>query len=284
MAEKLPSSNLIVLVTGCSSGIGKAICDLMGASGARVYGGSRSRCTPSAWTYVRMDVTDEDSVRTAVQEVMGREGRINALVSCAGVSLAGPIEETTIDEAKWQFETNFYGTVRLLRAVLPIMRAQASGKIIVIGSIGGLIGLPHLGYYSASKFALDGLVEALRAEVAPFGIDANILHPGSHHTAMAANEVFSGATSERSPYYAAFRQTRDQRNAIESKAPSPDVVARKVRSLLSQRALPVRALVGAPMEKAGVYAKSALPSGLFEKMFRLSHSASGGQVKKTGNA
>jgi NAD(P)-dependent dehydrogenase (short-subunit alcohol dehydrogenase family) len=184
-------SAVVVLVTGSSSGIGKAICDQLGGSGARVYGGSRLACTPRNWTSLNIDVTDDAAVQAAVGTVMGREGRIDALVSCAGVSLAGPIEDTSIEEAKWQFETNFYGTVRLIRAVLPGMRKQASGKIIVIGSIGGLIGLPYLGYYSAAKFALDGLVEALRTEIAPFGIQACVLHPGAFRTAMDANEVFA---------------------------------------------------------------------------------------------
>src|SRR5262249_11395805 len=130
-------SAVVVLVTGSSSGIGRAICDRLGGSGARVYGGSRSACTPDSWNYLNLDVTDDASVQAAVEEVISREGRIDALVNCAGVSLAGPIEDTTIEEAKWQFETNFFGTVRLIRAVLPGMRRQASGKIIVIGSIGG---------------------------------------------------------------------------------------------------------------------------------------------------
>jgi NAD(P)-dependent dehydrogenase (short-subunit alcohol dehydrogenase family) len=255
---------MVVLVTGSSSGIGKAICDQLGGSGASVYGGSRSICVPESWNYLKVDVTDDASVQTAVGTVMGREGRIDALVSCAGVSLAGPIEDTTIDEAKWQFETNFYGTVRLICAVLPEMRKQASGKIIVIGSIGGLIGLPYLGYYSAAKFALDGLVEALRTEIAPFGIQASILHPGAFRTALDANEVF--ASNSNSAYYETFRKTCALRAAMDK--PLPTAIARKVQKMLSSRSLPVRVILGSPLEKLGVLGKSFLPSRTFEYVFR----------------
>jgi short-subunit dehydrogenase len=180
--------------------------------------------------------------------------------------LAGPIEDTSIEEAKWQFETNFYGTVRLIRAVLPGMRKQASGKIIVIGSIGGLIGLPYLGYYSAAKFALDGLVEALRTEIAPFGIQASVLHPGAIRTAMDANEVFASNANRLSAYHETFRKTCTLRATRDK--PLPTVVARKVQSLLSKRSLPVRVIVGSPLEKLGVLGKTVLPSRTFEYVFR----------------
>jgi NAD(P)-dependent dehydrogenase (short-subunit alcohol dehydrogenase family) len=257
---------MVVLVTGSSSGIGRAICDQLGTGGARVYGASRSACTRESWNYLNVDVTDDASVQTAVDKVMGREGRIDALVNCAGVSLAGPIEDTSIEEAKWQFETNFYGTVRLIRAVLPAMRKQASGKIIVIGSIGGLIGLPYLGYYSAAKFALDGLVEALRTEIAPFGIQACVLHPGAFRTAMDANEVFASNSNSLSAYYETFRKTCALRAAMDK--PLPTAIARKVQKMLSSRSLPVRVIVGSPPEKLGVLGKTLLPSPTFEYFFR----------------
>jgi NAD(P)-dependent dehydrogenase (short-subunit alcohol dehydrogenase family) len=186
------SSTEVVLVTGCSSGIGRAICNLLAASGTTVYGGSRTTCSPSQWTHLPLDITEQDSVDAAVAEVLRRESRLDALVACACMGLAASLEDTDDDEAKRQFDTNFFGTARTIRAVLPAMRKQSSGKIVVIGSIGGLIGLPFVAYYSASKFALDGLVEALRGEVAPFGVQARYLLAGLATIGVLANSALDG--------------------------------------------------------------------------------------------
>jgi NAD(P)-dependent dehydrogenase (short-subunit alcohol dehydrogenase family) len=258
----------VVLVTGCSSGIGGMVCDRLARRGTSVYGASRSLCAPEQWTYLRLDVTDATSVRGVVEEVLRREGRIDALVNCAGVGLAGALEDTADDEAMRHFDTNFFGTTRMLRAVLPAMRRQARGRIIVIGSIGGLIGLPYVGYYSAAKFALDGLVEALRNEVAPFGIQATIVHPGDLDTAFTANRVVARQSRSASAYADAFRDTLAFYAAQEKNAPKPDAVARLIERLLRRRALPGRVVVGSPLERLGVLGKSILPGRSFQYLFR----------------
>ena len=267
-ADKRPD---VVLVTGSSSGIGRACCDRLADGGRRVYGASRKAGEAAPWTYVAMDVTDDASVERAVAEVMRREGRIDALVHCSGVSLAGSFEDTTIEEAKRQFETNFFGAIRVMRAVLPIMRKQGRGKILVIGSIGGLIGLPYIGYYSASKFALDGLVEALRMEVAPFGIEATVVHPGDFNTAISANQVLCSRSGVDSPYHAVCHRTIEIYDAAVRRARPADVVARRIERLLARRRLPVRSVLGTPSEVLGVWLKSALPSRGFEYLFRKSY-------------
>jgi NAD(P)-dependent dehydrogenase (short-subunit alcohol dehydrogenase family) len=218
-----------------------------------------------------MDVTDEASVERAVAEVMGREGRIDALVHCSGVSLAGSFEDTTVEEAQRQLDTNFFGAVRVMRAVLPVMRKQRAGKILVIGSIGGLIGLPYIGYYSASKFALDGLVEALRMEVMPFGIEATVVHPGDFNTQISANQVLCGNAGAQSAYDAICRRTIEIYDTAVRRARPADVVARRVERLLGRRRLPVRSVLGTPSEVMGVWLKSTLPSRSFEYLFRKSY-------------
>jgi len=265
------SSAEVMVVTGGSSGIGRAICERLAATGAHIYAASRTACTCAGCTHLTMDVTDDASVQGAIGEIVRREGRIDALVSCAGMSLTGPIEDTTIEEAQRQLDVNFFGTVRVIRAVLPAMRRQRSGKIVVVGSIGGLIGLPYLGHYSASKFALDGLIEALRAEIAPFGIEATILHPGEFKTSLAARRVTSANAGAQSAYHGPFEHARAFYGAVEAKAPPPLAVARKVQSLLARRRLPTRALVGSPLEVLGVWAKGLLPPGGFEALFRLAY-------------
>ena len=251
------SSAGVVLVTGCSSGIGKAICDQLAASGTTVYGGSRTPCTSSKWTHLLLDVTEQSSVDAAVAEVLRRESRLDGLVACAGVGLAGSLEDTEDD-----------GTARMIRAVLPAMRKQSSGNVVVIGSIGGLIGLPFVPYYSASKFALDGLVEALRGEVAPLGIQATIVHPGDLNTAFTANRIFGRNVGTTSAYRERFQDTLQFYAAQESNAASPQALARKVEKLLSKRSLPARVILGTPLEKLGVSGKRYLPGRSFEYLLR----------------
>jgi NAD(P)-dependent dehydrogenase (short-subunit alcohol dehydrogenase family) len=262
------SSAAVVLVTGCSSGIGKAICDQLAAAGTTVYGGSRTPCTSSKWTHLPLDVTEQSSVNAAVAEVLRRESRLDGLVACAGVGLAGSLEDTEDDEAKRHFETNFFGTARMIRAVLPAMRKQSSGNIVVIGSIGGLIGLPFVPYYSASKFALDGLVEALRGEVAPFGIQATIVHPGDLNTPFSAHRIFARNAGTTSAYREQCQDTLRFYAAQEGNAASPQALARKVEKLLTKRSLPARVIVGTPLERLGVSGKRFLPSRSFEYLRR----------------
>ena len=267
-ASRLPD---VVLVTGSSSGIGRACCDRLAGGGRRVYGASRTPGDAGQWTYVAMDVTDDASVARAVDEVVRREGRIDALVHCAGISIAGSFEDTTVEEANRQFDTNFFGAVRVVRAVLPVMRKQGAGKLIVVGSIGGLMGLPYIGYYSASKFALDGLVQALRMEIRPFGIEATVVHPGDFNTAISANQILCANANSDSAYFAACQRTIGIYDTNVRQARSADVVARRIERLVSRRRLPVRSVLGTPSEVLGVWLKSVLPSRSFEYLFRRSY-------------
>ena len=141
------------------------------------------------------DVTDDRSVEQAVAAVLEREGRLDIVVNNAGMGIAGPVENTSIEQAKRQLEVNFFGAFRVCRAVLPALRSQRSGYIVNIGSIGGLIAIPYQAMYSASKFALEGLSESLRMEVRPFGIKVVIIEPGDHKTAITENRTeMSGGT------------------------------------------------------------------------------------------
>ncbi len=158
------------------------------------------------FTMLRMDVTNEQSVREAIAFVHQREGRLDVVVNNAGVGLAGPIECTTLDEMRQQFEVNFFGTVQVCRSVLPILRAQRSGYIVNIGSIGGLVAIPYQSMYSASKFSLEGFTEALRYEVAQFGINVVLLEPGDHKTSFTQNRQISEATRNDVVYAEQFQR------------------------------------------------------------------------------
>ena len=242
---------LVVLITGASSGIGHACAAYLAARGNTVYGASRSALVPEGVIPLRMDVTDDLSVRDACRLVLEREGRIDAVVNNAGMGIAGPIEDTPIEEVRRQFDVNFFGVVRVCRAVLPAMREARSGAIINIGSIGGLIAIPFQGLYSASKFALEGFSEALRLEARPFGIRVVLIEPGDHPTSFTGNRRVAaapGAAYRESLEHAVARMSKD-----EQSGPPLDGVARLVEKVIRARNPRLRYTVGPfPQRVAGM--------------------------------
>lgn len=185
----------VALVTGASSGFGLFIANDLHAAGYRVYGASRRAVggPDGGFQAIAMDVDDDASVAAGVGAIVAREGRLDVLVSNAGIGIAGSLEDTTTQEAKAQFETNFFGNHRVCRAALPHLRAQESSHIVVIGSLAGLFGIPFQGMYSASKFALEGYCESLRIELRHTGVRVAIVEPGDFATGFTA----AGAPSPR---------------------------------------------------------------------------------------
>jgi NAD(P)-dependent dehydrogenase (short-subunit alcohol dehydrogenase family) len=263
----------VALVTGASTGIGRAIASRVAGVGYTVYGTSRnpSRATPlSGVTLLPLDVTDEASVAAAVGAVLDRAGRIDLLVNNAGVAVLGAVEEVPLALAWQQFETNYFGVVRMIQAVLPTMRSQASGHIINVGSVAGIVPIPFAGQYSASKFALEGLSEVLRSELAPFGIRVALVEPGFFKTALVGETAAQGQTLDA--YRAARERVHARLRAIEEAAPLPTAVADLVLRLAQNPNPPLRSLVG--KERVFAVLKRFLPFGFFEpsarKFWRLS--------------
>jgi NAD(P)-dependent dehydrogenase (short-subunit alcohol dehydrogenase family) len=193
----------VILVTGASSGFGYAIAKALAAKGYRVFGTAR---TPRAgasdgFTTLTLDVTQDESVAACIAEVIRVAGRIDAVINNAGVGIAGAIEDTTATEAQAQFQTNFFGTHRVCRAVLPHLREQRAGVIINMSSLAGRISVPFQGFYSATKFAIEAYTEALRMEVRPFGISVSMIEPGDFATSFTANRRMTTASIPTSPYY-----------------------------------------------------------------------------------
>jgi NAD(P)-dependent dehydrogenase (short-subunit alcohol dehydrogenase family) len=278
----------VVLVTGASAGIGQACADLLHAAGWTVVGASRrgtttgdARATTTSdapgttaagsppapaggWSGLVMNVDDDDSVRDGVAAVLAAHGRIDAIVCAAGWGVAGPVELTAIGEAKAQLETNFWGCVRVVQATLPVMRARGGGRIALISSIGGVLGIPFQAFYSAGKFALEGYGEALAYEVAPFGIDVTLVQPGNFRTDFTANRRMAAAATGDNAYSAALTKAvglmeRDEING----APAGDVAA-VVQRVLAARRPPRRVSVGKAGERIGILAKRILPFRVFE--------------------
>src|SRR4051794_21355884 len=176
--ESTMASQPVALVTGASSGIGRATAELLAANGFTVFGTSRAPVQDTrSYTWLPMDVRSDDSVQAAVQSLLAQAGRIDLLVNNAGYVQFGAIEESSIADAQAQLDTNLFGVIRLVQAVLPVMRQQGSGRIINVSSIVGRVAAPYGGLYATSKFALEGLSEALREEVRPFGVSVSLVEP-----------------------------------------------------------------------------------------------------------
>ena len=252
------------LVTGASAGIGKACADQLHAAGWTVTGASRRGTTSGGWAPLVMDVDEDESVRDGVAGLLAASGRIDAVVAAAGWGLAGAVERCSIQEAKAQLETNFWGCVRVVQQVLPVMRAQRGGRIVLISSIGGVLGIPFQAFYSASKFALEGYGEALAYEVAPFGIHVTLIEPGNVKTSFTASRRMAAAGEQDSVYQAAVSQAvglmeRDETNGV----PAGDVAA-VVRRVLNSQRPPRRVSVGKAGERVGLVARRLLPFRVFE--------------------
>jgi NAD(P)-dependent dehydrogenase (short-subunit alcohol dehydrogenase family) len=259
-----------ILITGASSGIGKACAAHLSGQGHRVFGTSRlapfppELAPPGVTTMIQMDVTEDDSVERAVGFVLESTGRIDAVVNNAGISVAGAVEDTMIQEAKFQFETNFFGALRVCRAVLPTMRSQQRGTIVNVSSIAGLIALPYQAMYSASKFALEGLTEALRMEVKPFGIHVVLVEPGDTRTGATDNRRIVAGARQSQAFSNHFEQMMAAVEADERSGISPDIVARLVGRIIDSPSPRLRYRVGSFVQMLAAVLKGILPGRLFE--------------------
>lgn len=180
----------IAIVTGASSGIGKATAELLANSGYKVYGTSRkvAQAAQRSYKMIALDVNSEESIEAALKEIVQIEGRIDLVVNNAGFGIApGGAEESSIEQTKMLFETNFFGIVRMTRAVVPYMRKQGEGRIINIGSILGLIPAPYMATYAATKHAVEGFSESLDHELRTRGIRVSVIEPGYTNTQFEAN-------------------------------------------------------------------------------------------------
>jgi short-subunit dehydrogenase len=185
------------------------------------------------------------------------------------MGIAGAVEDSSIPEAMEQFDVNFFGVIRVCRAALPIMRKQGAGCIINIGSIGGLIGIPYQGLYSASKFALEGLTEALRLEVRGLGIRVVMIEPGDHRTSFTQKRRLTRAASENPAYHSAMQLAIDRMAADEQAGPEPDNIAHLVYKLIHTRNPRLRYTVGPWPQRAAVWLKRVAPHALIEKAMKL---------------
>jgi NAD(P)-dependent dehydrogenase (short-subunit alcohol dehydrogenase family) len=254
----------VVLITGASSGVGQSTARLLSQRGYKVFGTSRHPTTVEPMPAVEMlplDVRSDDSARACVEAVVTGGGSLDVLINNAGYELAGALEELSAEEARAQFETNFFGVVRMVDAALPLMRRQKSGHIINVGSLSGLSAIPFLGIYSASKFALEGYTEALRHEVKPFNIYVSLTEAGFLKTPMTNHrELAASRLAEYDPWR---QRALDAIRTHEEKGPGPEVVAETLLEIVSSKTPRLRYLIGG-QAKTVARLRRFLPAGMYE--------------------
>lgn len=259
--------NKVILITGASSGIGKAIGEFLHQKGFTVYGTSRNpqRIANSVFPLLALDVRDVESIKAAVAEVIKLSGRIDVLVNNAGVGITGPLEEIPTEEIKANFETNFFGPIEMMKAVLPHMRQQKSGLIINITSIAGYMGLPYRSVYSASKGALSIITEALRMEVKSFGIEITDIAPGDFATNIAAGRYHAPVIAG-SAYEIPYGNTLKMMDTHVDSGSNPEEMALAVYTIVQESKPNVHYKVGAFMQKFSIVIKRILPDKVYEKL------------------
>jgi NAD(P)-dependent dehydrogenase (short-subunit alcohol dehydrogenase family) len=263
-----------VLITGASSGIGAAAARELRTAGFRVFGTSRDpeRLGPEAPEihWIRLDVRDEGSVAAGVREVLLACDSLDALVCNAGYGIFGSVEETSLARARAQFDTNFFGLLATLRAVLPHLRERRRGRVLIVGSLAGRCPIPFQAHYSASKAATDALALALYNELRPLGVHVGLIEPGDIDTAF--NDATDWSAAEGSAYGERIAACRRVIEASLPKAPGPERVARVIRRALTARRPRARYPVG-PDALPVVLGRRLLPDRaslwLIRKYFRV---------------
>ena len=256
-----------VLITGASSGLGKAIAEYLVTKNYTVYGTSRNpkQTEINGVKMLPLDVTISDSITEAVKSLLGKEGRIDYLINNAGRGISGPVEEIPENTLKSLFETNYFGPLNLIKAVLPTMREQRSGMIINITSIAGFMGLPFRGPYSASKGALGLTTESMRMELREFGVKLTNVAPGEFATNIAAGR-FTVEVDKGSPYYRTYSKSLNLMNDHVDDGKSPMVLAEAVYAVMREENPNVHYKIGALLQRFSVFLKGVLPDKWYERM------------------
>lgn len=262
----------MALVTGTSSGFGMLTAVRLARSGWTVYAGmrdpgrggelaarARAAGVEAKIRPVRLDVTREDEIRAAVETVLAESGRIDALVNNAGIATGGFVEEVPLERWRELFETNVFGLVAVTRAVLPAMRRQGGGRIVLVGSVSGRFGFPGLAPYSASKHAVEGLGESLRLELAPFGIRVSIVEPASYRTPIWDKGLRDATLPpDDSPYAPLYRKLQPLLRKSAENGGDPEKVAAVIERALTDRRPKLR-YAPSRQERAATALKALVP-------------------------
>ncbi len=233
----------VIIITGASSGFGKATAEMLSQKGHTVYGLCRRAMQDTTIKYRKCNVRDRENIRAVVEQIVAEQGRVDVLINNAGMGIGGALELATEEEIDMQMGTNFMGCINMCQAVLPYMRQARKGKIINLSSIGGVMGLPYQGFYSASKFAIEGFTEALAAEVTGFGIRVCMVEPGDFATGFTGSRKNSQATMDDPDYGPIFKRSLAIIEKEENGGLQPEVLARRIVKLVEKKKPPLRNVV-----------------------------------------
>ncbi len=256
---------LVILVTGASSGIGQAVAAALVKDGHKVFGTSRNIVTGDMIDdveFLKLDVTAEQDVIKGIQYILTKEGRLDAVINNAGLGMVGPVECITDQEARSVFDTNLFGVLNVCRHAIPIMRNQKFGYIINITSLAGQMGLPFRGIYSGSKFAVEGFTESLSQEVMQFGIRVVMVEPGDFRTGINQNRKVAASVDKAygSQNDDVLRQICDEVN----KAPTPEAIGKRIAYILRDESPFLRYRVANLMQRFSLTLMRTLPGRWFE--------------------
>ena len=270
--------NKVALVTGSSSGMGFATAIILARAGIHTYASMRHLKKSKTITelasaenlslqVVQLDVNDKKSVKEAITKIVTEKERIDVLVNNAGYGLFGFLEDISIEEMKAQFETNFFGVIRVTQLVLPIMRKQKSGTIVNVSSVGGRIGLPVLSAYHSTKFALEGLSESMSYELQPFGIRVVIIEPGVIRTnIMNSSIIAKKAQDPKSPYFSLIQKVENNfKLMMENESSPPEEVAKVILGVVTSENPQLRYTVGNDAATM-IQARASMSDNQFKKM------------------
>lgn len=261
----------VILITGASSGFGKITAQMLSDQGHIVYGTSR-KVSDGTHNKVRMlvvDVTNTLSIRQAVDQIISEQGQIDVLINNAGIGIGGALEIASEDEVSIQMSTNFLGVVNMCREVLPFMRKARKGKIINISSIGGIMGIPYQGFYSASKFAVEGYSEALALEVHPFKIKVCLVEPGDFNTGFTDNRNISESTKQNDDYRDSFLKSLGIIEKEERNGCHPRKLGTAICKIVVRKNPPFRTKVGPLIQVLFAKSKRWLPDAVMQYALRI---------------
>ena len=246
---KNKENRMVVLITGASGGFGSVLGKLLVREGMTVYGTSRNPAgkeNDHKFPILAMEVTDSESVKNCVNEVLEREGRIDVLVNCVNEMFIGSVEEETVEEVRALYDTNVFGALRVCKQVLPTMRRQKGGTIVNMSSLGGLLAVPYMSAYTSAKFALEAMSEALYHEVRRDGIDIVIMQPVAMHMDRPATGAHLRTVANAGPDSTTHRMVRRMAKDTAASKLTPEMVARRVHQVITSSKKPLRV----PMDRA----------------------------------
>ena len=262
----------VILITGASSGIGKAIGDLLCNKNFKVYGTSRdpSKYINSNFQLLGLNVNNPSSINKCIDEIIKIEGSIDVLINNAGVGITGPLEEIPEIEIENNFKTNFFGPLNIIKKVLPIMRSKKSGLIINVTSLAAYVGTPYRSVYSASKAALDLVSETLNMETKPFNIKVVTVAPGEFSTNIASRR-YHASSEKSSPYYFNYSKALKLMNNHVDGGADPKLIGKLILKIINSKNPKKKYIAGSFVEKIAPYLKLLLPQKVFENLIMRSY-------------